>query len=560
MTHSVETHVTNTPDRTTPTHEAMITNEESDFPFHRNVVIPPLLPETVFKVTPSTLAAIPAAAAFQPQGSMLSSVKLDNIKVHKGQENYETWASQVSLVFYVIGAKSLILDNLVPANMSDDRAESLRHQALLVFIQLVSGPIMGQIAHFTQPHEIWAYLRESYYPESYYSFVHQMDVVFSLKQSLDASKPIATFIHKFEEEWVRLYQLASSGSSKSRYRKLMKEVLEQDEAKRDWLLSSLVSHYPNAVDNLLTKDKLTYAELKLRLHALSSNVVPQNGTALIAMNKGRYNRRFGDKKSYPSRSPHPSKPNELSYEKPACTWCKSRGHRFEGHTWKSCRKLKKEMKPKPHTTHAAHTATHAAHTAEINVRVPEAHVTVAHAEKSIHTATVGHSLWKFDTAASAHMTSDIGHFEQLSIHNGSVRVGGNALLDVEGKGTVILRCYLPQSRSPKSCTSVNLVRLHNVLFVPQLGHSLVSWNALKCGYRLSGQGDNMCVYSNDTPVFTVKFDHGLPYVQLSSSHDDCFAVTTRSQSKALQISSSETLKRLRIYQARRHYRTLKRLR
>ena len=76
---------------------------------------------------------------------------------------------------------------------------------------------------------------------------------------------------------MRLRQLASSGSSASKYRKLMKEVLEQDEA-------------PNAVDNLMTKDMLTYAELKIQLHALSSNVVRNrnrnswgNGTELVAI-------------------------------------------------------------------------------------------------------------------------------------------------------------------------------------------------------------------------------------------------------------------------------------
>ena len=52
----------------------------------------------------------------------------------------------------------------------------------------------------------------------------------------------------------------------------MKEVMEQDEAKRDWLLAGLVSQYPNVVDNMTTKDSLTYAQLKLRLHSMSSNV------------------------------------------------------------------------------------------------------------------------------------------------------------------------------------------------------------------------------------------------------------------------------------------------
>ena len=42
----------------------------------------------------------------------------------------------------------------------------------------------------------------------------------------------------------------------------MKQVLEQDEAKRDWLLIALVSQHPNLEDNMTTKDDLTYAQLK----------------------------------------------------------------------------------------------------------------------------------------------------------------------------------------------------------------------------------------------------------------------------------------------------------
>ena len=151
------------------------------------------------------------------------SVKLDNIKPLKGHENYETWASQVSLILHAIGAKTLIIDNILPATMDDNTADELRQQTLLILIQLVCSAIMAQIAHLTDPHEIWVYLRNTYYPETYYSFVHQMDTFFSLKLTLDPTKPIANFVNKFEEEWTRLYQLASSGSSTSKQSTTMSE-------------------------------------------------------------------------------------------------------------------------------------------------------------------------------------------------------------------------------------------------------------------------------------------------------------------------------------------------
>ena len=55
-------------------------------------------------------------------------------------------------------------------------------------------------------------------------------------------------------------------------------------------------------------------------------------------------------------------------------------------------------------------------------------------------ALVNHSPtfpeWKFDTGASAHMTNDIGQFEYLVPHNGTVKVGGNSTLQSVGIGSI----------------------------------------------------------------------------------------------------------------------------
>ena len=72
--------------------------------------------------------------------------------------------------------------------------------------------------------------------------------------------------------------------------------------------------------------------------------------------------------------------------------------------------------------------------------------------------------WKFDTGSSAHMTNEIGQFQQLTPHNGTIRVGGYSTLRSEGIGTVIL----PTHPVP--------IRLCDVLYVPTLQHSLLSWN------------------------------------------------------------------------------------
>ena len=205
-------------------------------------------------------------------------------------DNYETWSCQVTLVLFAIGAKSLVLTGIPPDTMTPDEADNLMQQALLVIIQLVSEPIMAQIASFTSTHDMWVYLKENYYVDTCFSFVHQMQKIFSIQNSFDPVKPIGDFLRVFEQEWSRLHLLASSSGSASgstKYRVLMRQVLDQDEAKRDWLLAGLVPHHPNLVDNMTTKDNLTFSQLKVRLHSLSSGVDKRANIALVTYHKGR---------------------------------------------------------------------------------------------------------------------------------------------------------------------------------------------------------------------------------------------------------------------------------
>lgn len=115
---------------------------------------------------------------------------------------------------------------------------ALLQQALLIIIQLVSEPILAQIASLRTAHEMWVYLRENYFSDTYFSFVHQMRVLFSLES---ANKSVTEFIRVFETEWSRLRILASNTGHGSRYRSLMQQVLDEDEAKRDWLLLNRIN-------------------------------------------------------------------------------------------------------------------------------------------------------------------------------------------------------------------------------------------------------------------------------------------------------------------------------
>ena len=55
---------------------------------------------------------------------------------------YESWSCQVAMVLFAIGAKSLVIDGITPAGMSEDVVLDLMQRSLLIIIQLVSEPVM----------------------------------------------------------------------------------------------------------------------------------------------------------------------------------------------------------------------------------------------------------------------------------------------------------------------------------------------------------------------------------------------------------------------------------
>jgi len=73
---------------------------------------------------------------------------------------------------------------------------------------------------------------------------------------------------KFDDQWNRVYEMTAGPDP---YCQKLRAFLEEDFAKRDFLLAALSEHYPNPVDNLTTKADLSYAEARHRMNSLFSN-------------------------------------------------------------------------------------------------------------------------------------------------------------------------------------------------------------------------------------------------------------------------------------------------
>src|SRR5690606_10442549 len=138
--------------------------------------------------------------------------------------------------------------------------EKLCQYGANAIIARVSVEIMEKILEFDHPHEMWKYLRAEYYRDTAFALVSSIRAFTDLPNSYDPSTPISEFVSSFETEWLRLRKLC--GASKDSYRVAFSKFLDEDKAKRDFLLGFLVRHHKNVVDNLSTKDNLSFADVK----------------------------------------------------------------------------------------------------------------------------------------------------------------------------------------------------------------------------------------------------------------------------------------------------------
>ena len=195
-------------------------------------------------------------------------------------------------------------------------------------MQVLSKPILKKVSKYETPHSIWTYLHNAYYVNNAFSYIQQWNNFTTIAANFDPTRPIHEFIDLFETEWERLYAQSASGPANS-YRQALRTFLAFDEAKRDFLLAALIQFYPNPVDNLSTKDNLTYAELKSRLHSLAANhqVPAIRDAALTTTKLPAFKKRKRDLNSSAKVSTSSGK-SDTKW----CTYCKKHKKTpFEGH-------------------------------------------------------------------------------------------------------------------------------------------------------------------------------------------------------------------------------------
>ena len=176
------------------------------------------------------------------------------------------------MVLEAIGALNIVCDG---QELDDGASEDEKHyfkaihsQARLLLVQSVEKEIKPSIIKIKSYSDIWTYLSTAFYRDTAIDAIGQMKTVFSsIGEKFDPSQAIGTFISLFETEWTSLSSLTSTATSN--YFKLFHKLLSSDEFKRDVLLTHLIHHIPQIVDNITLREYKTFVEVKKKLLSTS---------------------------------------------------------------------------------------------------------------------------------------------------------------------------------------------------------------------------------------------------------------------------------------------------
>ena len=226
-----------------------------------------------------------------------------------------------------------------------------------------------------------------------------------------------------------------------------------DETKATFLLLTFPKSFDNVIDNLQTKENLTYDDVCNRL--LDINLRKDNTESNAFCTKHNRRNTLGNKKE--------------------CSWCKSKGSNHIGHTWQECFKLKKHKESR----NSGRKERDAANKAQDMVEDGPNHTAFTaildtwKARKANLNRNSNNKTWIFDTGATRHMSSNEYLFSNLMPYSGNVRIGDDSILPVKGKGNVTTGVLLPDNKTLE-------VTIHDVLYVPDLGPcNLLSWSQLQ---------------------------------------------------------------------------------
>ena len=431
--------------------------------------------------TDSQKLPVTTTVAPKPPKLSISTVgKLDKLPKLTGPDNYRTWASTAEFLLTTDGCWNLVTGAEAEPTATYDKDGDLENEddidnfhqryrySTSFFLETVDHQWLPILVTYKTPQAIWTALRDKFARENTTTFYDELSTVLNLK--LTNKSDIASHINKFDSSWTRIQHRCSTATATDTFDLpfVFKPVFESLTAKAALMLYSLPSSMDNIVDNLQTKDGLTYDQVYQKLMDLNSKT------------------NHVEDKAYRVQEPHRSTSSNANSDEKECSYCKKHfpKSRWTGHLWNECHKLKAKQEKEKEKKGKGRVDTAKAVTESSKVSTDTDAVS-----PRTHPSSSRSTQWVIDTAASSHMTNNPDLFLNIEHHRGRVVLADQHALEVVGRGTVALQGKLPSGKS-------HPIVLRNVLYVPTLGQSnLLSWRVIASlgNFVLDGQGPDLFV-------------------------------------------------------------------
>lgn len=268
-------------------------------------------------------------------------------KLH-GDSNFHSWKMMAYAYMDVYNLYKIVIgEEKDPALTSSDpetsnkdylklhkeylkKCEDWRHRQSLAraFILFnVDSNVAPLITCYSDALNMWKTLNDIYDKRNEYSLHALVKSVVGIK--CNSKSDIADHIAKYNELWSRLVERTAkiSEEDSDSLEAVLRPLANSPRAKGSLFLTTLPEELDNIVDNLKTKQNLTYDDVCSRLLELSLNLTTNND----------------NNKAYIIKQKKDYKVNQFNTKvKKECSFCKSKKKWYKGHTLENCRNKKKE--------------------------------------------------------------------------------------------------------------------------------------------------------------------------------------------------------------------------
>jgi len=274
-----------------------------------------------------------------------TSIKIYNPTLLR-TDNYMIWRLEAQIHLDNIDVWELVSGAEVkPTTDIHDNWKRKNRQALSLLIQMVSDEYKGLIGNNISSASAWKILEDTLDRKSVTSTIYPVNQVFDMKKT-DA-KSWSEHITEFESRWTNVNSKVSTATTTSKlWIQSLQLAFSDAEFKAHLLLRTLPPNMDNIVDNLLTKETLSYTDVWTKLLDLSHDPTPA-GSALASYQKPP--KKSTQKGKYTASASTSSGSSSLRPGIPPakeCSYCWKRHLPSKGHQHTECAVLKKAFEEK----------------------------------------------------------------------------------------------------------------------------------------------------------------------------------------------------------------------